>query len=114
MNIRLTVSGSAANRQVLQCATVTTHWVTFKVVKAYHEVIICQVSSHDVVFQMCMVFHGNSNFVVFVHQVNSKQRVESMLISTKYFLISSTNLSTLFFGILPCSSSNFISSSFSC
>ena len=52
--------------------------MTFEVGQVDHEVVVGQVAAHDVVFQVLAVLDGNAYLVVFVHDINGKDGIESV------------------------------------
>ena len=81
VNIGFSGSGCNTDGGILQHAAEATHGMTFKMGQINHVVIICQMAAHDVVFQVLAVLHGNTYLVVFVHDVNCKDGVETVLVN---------------------------------
>ena len=72
VDICLAVLTGTADREILQCTTVAAHGVTFEVVEGNHKVVVGHVSSHDVELDVRLIFHGDADLVVFVHDIHGE------------------------------------------
>ena len=56
--------------------------MSLEVGQVNHEVVVGQVLPHDVVLQVLMVLNGDANLAELVHQIDSKDRVEAVLMNS--------------------------------
>ena len=54
--------------------------MSFEVGEVDHEVIVGQMLSYDVVFLVLLILDGNAYFPKLIHQVNSKDGVEAVIV----------------------------------
>ena len=78
MDVGFACCGSHADRLVLEHPSKAAHGVSFEVGKVDHEVVVGEMVTYDVVFQVLLVAHGNTHLSVFVHQVEGSDGVESV------------------------------------
>ena len=87
VDICLAVAAGTADTEVLQCAAVSAHRVSLEVVEGNHEVVVGDMSTHDVVFDVPLVLHRDADFVVFVHDID--REVISETVSANDFPVNS-------------------------
>ena len=78
VDVSLAIPAGAPYGEVLQRPSVATHGMALEMVKGNEEIVVGEVSAHDVVVEMGMVAHGDAYFVVFVHDVDGEIPGESV------------------------------------
>ena len=52
MDVCLAIAAGATDAEVLQRTTIAAHWVALEVVEGNHEVVVGDMATHDVVFDV--------------------------------------------------------------
>ena len=81
VDVGLAVLTGTADREILQCTAIAAHGVTFEVVEGNHEVVVRHVTTHNVVFDVRLVFHRDANLVIFVHDIHGEILGESVALN---------------------------------
>ena len=75
--------------------------MTFEVSKVYHPVVVSQMTTNDIIFKVLFVLNGDTNLVILIHNVNSKNTIETMFVDSfpmfAYILASTTISRTTFY-----------------
>ena len=80
VDVALAIGGGNADGGILEHSAEAAHGVTLKVGKVDHEVVVGKVVAYDVIFQVLLILDRYAHLAIFVHDVNSKEAVETMLV----------------------------------
>jgi len=80
VDVALSIGRGNADGGILEHSAEAAHSVTLEVGKVDHEVVVGKVVAYDVIFQVLLILDRYAHLAIFVHDVNSKEAVETMLV----------------------------------
>ena len=95
VDVGLSVGRCHADGGILEHATETTHGMSLEVCEVDHEVVVGQVLSHDIIFNMCGVVDRNGHIALLVHEVDLEGGQEAMILDGLPMLLEGVSLSLI-------------------